>query len=154
MSVEDDWKIVNHKKNRKVCVEKAYKTMDRIEDDILTSVSKYDPFAVFVFGSRARGTNRKNSDVDIMIFWKSLYFPDTESLQNLKDCLINKLELNVDVVPMELTKKCVDVTDERTQCFYDNILTDIVCIFPIERKVNSPSYFIELISKSIKHKKA
>ena len=74
----DDWELVGHmtKKNPKTVkpkVEPPHIPFNELCDTLRQVLSKYSNRIVagFVYGSRARETNRPDSDADLLIFWKS-----------------------------------------------------------------------------------
>jgi predicted nucleotidyltransferase len=144
-SVEEEWKDINPKSKSRKSKEKKINININIEDKIINILKKYEILYIFLYGSRARGTNRVDSDVDIMCFMK-YPIPSNEKLQEIKDELIHNLGLGVDFVVMMLTKKYIHDIDERTKCYYENVMLDAKQIYPIENKIN----LCDLIDKSIK----
>lgn len=133
MSSVNEWtviqpKIKTKKNNANHHKEKGLSWSELVEK-ITEVLSVYSPEAIFVYGSRARGTNRPDSDADIMAFWKASQIPDFERLVELKQELIQNLGLNVDFVVMKLKAKFVEVHDQRTICYYDNVKVDAKCIY-------------------------
>ena len=52
--------------------EKSYGLDKKLIDEILNVILKYTkPKKVIIFGSRARGENRKNSDIDLCVEFKN-----------------------------------------------------------------------------------
>lgn len=147
MNELDEWNTVNKKKKEIKNNKNKEKTFDEIKNIILNVILKYKPSYIFIYGSRARKTNKINSDVDIMIFWKYPY-PCIEELIEYKNELMNALQLDIDFVNMKLTNKYVIITEEHTKCYYDNVIIDAVCIYYINNKSLS-----ELIDYSIKMQK-
>ena len=151
-SLSDDWMIVNTKKS--IQSGSKHKTptkqisLDEIKKNIINILRNYNAKYIYIYGSRARGTNRVDSDVDIMCFM-NYPLPTIEQLYDIKTELIQSLKLNVDFVCMHLTNKYIDVSDARTKCYYENVLEDAIRIFPLDTKIT----LHELIDKSIKQKK-
>jgi predicted nucleotidyltransferase len=147
--MEDDTWITLTPKNKNKINNKFYnKSFDDIKNIILNTLIKYKPSYIYIYGSRARNTSKINSDVDIMIFWK-YPMPSYEKLQEYKQDLVFNLKLNVDFVCMYLTNKYIKITDEKTLCYYENVILDAICIYP----ENNNNILQELIDYSIKFNK-
>jgi hypothetical protein len=144
----DDWTIVSVKKSNKKKSIKNIISLDEIKIIVISVLTQYNAKYIYIYGSRARGTNRIDSDVDIMCFM-SYPLPSSEQLFDIKTELIQSLKLNVDFICMQLTNKYVDISDERTKCYYENVLEDAIRIYPSDIQIT----LHELIDKSIKHKK-
>jgi predicted nucleotidyltransferase len=149
----DEWTIVQTKSKTKTKVQSLKhiinnNTFNNIKDIVVNILSKYKIAYIYIYGSRARGTNKINSDIDIMCFMK-YPIPNTEKLSNIKKELIQSLNLNVDFVVMHLTNKYIKVSDDRTKCYYDNVLIDAKCIYPLNININ----LHDLIDNSIKLEK-
>ncbi len=127
----DDWQEVVVKPPRKHQTNREPKPSidnDKLIEQIKVVLVKYAPLAIFMYGSRARNTPRPNSDVDLMIFWKSIT-PSIEELREIKAELVDAIKINVDFVAMCFTQKIVNVTDLRTICYYENVQIDAKCIY-------------------------
>jgi len=150
MSIDanDDWIIIKSKSKQKKDNIKNIKTFDEIKKIVLDILCKYKILYIYIYGSRARGTNKIDSDVDIMCFIK-YPIPNIEKLSEIKKKLIQTLNLNVDLVLMQLTNKQIKIIDERTKCYYDNVLIDAKCIYPLNNNVE----LHDLIDKSNKLEK-
>ena len=147
-NINDKWiTVVNNKKKKSYNTVIIHKTLEEINKIILDVLLKYKPFAIYIYGSRARKTNRPDSDIDLMVFWKKTV-PKYEYLKNIKQELINILQLNIDFVNMNIINKNNKVYDERDKCYYSNVINDAICIY--ETKSNSIS---DLIYNSIKLEK-
>ena len=147
-NTDNEWTIVNNNKKIKSYNKVIeYKTFEEINNNILQVLLKYKPYAIYIYGSRARKTNRPDSDIDLMVFWKKTV-PKYEYLKNIKQELINILQLNIDFVNMNIINKNNKVYDERDKCYYSNVINDAICIY--ETKSNSIS---DLIYNSIKLEK-
>lgn len=150
----DEWTIVKSKKLIKndIIYDKTLdqtQSFDNIKDIVVKILSQYNKIVyIYIYGSRARGTHKINSDVDIMCFMK-YPIPNTEKLSEIKKELIQSLNLNVDFVVMHLTNKYVKINDDRTKCYYDNVLIDAKCVYPLNNNIN----LHDLIDKSIKLEK-
>jgi predicted nucleotidyltransferase len=133
MSSTDDWITILPKTKKNSATNKIKKQIMMSFEDLTHKLNSilvpYSPEAIFVYGSRARETNRPDSDADIMVFWKSSLIPDIEILQDIKQTIIETLKLNVDFVVMKLTSKFIKVHDARTICYYDNVKVDARCIY-------------------------
>ncbi len=144
-NINDEWiTVVNNKKKKSYNKVIINKTLEEINKLILDILLKYNPYAIYIYGSRARKTNRLDSDVDLMIFWKKTV-PEYDYLQNIKKELINILQLNVDFVNMYITNKINKVYDERDKCYYANVINDAICIY--ETKANNISDLIDISIK-------
>jgi predicted nucleotidyltransferase len=153
MSSVNEWtviqpKIKTKKNNRNHQKENGLSWSEFVQK-ITQVLSVYSPEAIFLYGSRARGTNRPDSDADIMVFWKASTIPSYERLVEIKQELIQNLSLNVDFVVMKLKAKFVEVHDLRTICYYDNVKIDAKCIYSPKNNI----HISELIDFSEKQPK-
>jgi predicted nucleotidyltransferase len=153
MASNDEWTVIQPKTKTKksICNPQKEKSLSWSElvDKITEVLSVYSPEAIFVYGSRARGTNRPDSDADIMTFWKASTIPDYEHLVEIKHMLVQNLGLNVDFVVMKLKTKIVEVHELRTIYYYDNVKVDARCIYSRKKC----EYISELIDFSEKLRK-
>lgn len=133
----NEWTIVSHKQNTNK--NKFYLNDKELNDKELNNIiidtilDKYNPEYIFLYGSRARKTNRVNSDVDLLVFWK-YPVPTIDEILNIKSLLISNLKLGVDFVNMKITNKNIKIYDERTFCYYDNVSLDAICIYKKDNK--------------------
>ena len=97
--------------------------------------NNYYPEYIFLYGSRARNTNRITSDVDLLVFWK-YPVPTIDEILYLKELLIFNLKLGLDFVNMRITNKNIIVYDERTICYYNNVCLDAICIYKKDNTKN------------------
>ena len=131
--MDSNWTIVSHKKlksKKKITNPKSNYDIIDIIDIIINTIreDKLNPEYIFLYGSRARKTNRINSDVDLIVFWK-YPIPTIKQILYLKELLINNLGLNIDFVNMYITNKNIIVHNEKTICYYDNVTNDAICIY-------------------------
>jgi predicted nucleotidyltransferase len=128
-NTDNEWTIVNNNKKIKSYNKVIeYKTFEEINNNILQVLLKYKPYAIYIYGSRARKTNRLDSDIDLMVFWKKIV-PEYDCLKNIKQQLINNIKIDIDFVNMYITNKKNKVYDERDKCYYSNVINDAICIY-------------------------
>ena len=150
-STDEGWNIVLPKEKKiKHTVKKHVSSLsfDEASQIIVKCLLKYTPEAIFMYGSRARGTNRPDSDVDIMVFWKASVIPNYDALCEIKQDLMKNLGLNIDFVVMKLNTKFVEVHDLRTICYYDNVKVDAKCLYSRKN-----THIAEMIDFSEKQRK-
>ena len=63
---------------------------------IINILREYNPVMIGIFGSYARNENQKNSDIDILVKFKSS--PSLLQLVHLEGLISNKLGIKVDLV--------------------------------------------------------
>ncbi|MDD2482339.1 MAG: nucleotidyltransferase domain-containing protein [Lutispora sp.] len=74
----------------------------RIIEDYINNLSKQIPInKVIIFGSYAKGTTHKYSDVDIAIF--SDYFKDMSRIDGIYFLLLNAVDYEIDLEPQPFT---------------------------------------------------
>ena len=67
-----------------------------IKNIILSHLKEYDPLKIGIFGSFARGDNKKDSDIDILVEFKES--PSLLTLIKLENDLSEILGVKVDIV--------------------------------------------------------
>ena len=152
---DDGFQLVQKpKKNKPDKKQSKDISFNEIKTIVLDTLLKNNPYSIYLYGSRARSEKTKktqhriDSDIDIMIFWKSIT-PSIDYLISLKEELIKNLGINVDFVNLVYNKtKIIKNIDERNQCYYDNVENDAINIY--EKEKNS---LCELLDKSIKLQK-
>ena len=154
LNLEDEWITVSHKnkihthyKQYNQYINYNNKKLEELIKLILDVLIKYNPYGIYIYGSRARKTNRSDSDIDLMIFWKKT-LPDIQYLKNIKNELFNSIRINIDMVNMYITNKSNKVYDERDKCYYNNVINDAICIYQIK-----PYNLSDLINISFKLEK-
>ena len=153
--MNDEWitieKPQKNKNNNNKYVYKV-KSFDEIKIIIIDTLCNNTifkiPSYIYIYGSRARNKEKIDSDIDMMIFWKYPY-PSYDELNLYKNKLKLKLNLNIDFVCMFITNKIIKITDEKTKCYYENVIVDAICIYP----QNNKNLLIDLIDFSIKLQK-
>lgn len=102
---------------------------------ILEVIEPLKPFQIALFGSRARGNFKKDSDYDIMVFWKSKNFPKSkietedefcEKMYKLSEKLGNVLGASVDLVVMKYRGKWEYSIEEQDITFYECVRTEAI----------------------------
>jgi predicted nucleotidyltransferase len=124
----DGFTLVERKKRHGSCRQiKTLLDKNNVITDVKLIMEKYKPFAVYIYGSVARGEHHINSDVDLMVLWKAAYMPCVDKLHDIKKELTEALNVKVDFVIMEYTRiyQEPDINDE---LFIKNVLTDAVVI--------------------------
>ena len=116
-------------------------------DELMTIVTsklemhKKEIVGAFIYGSRARRTNRPNSDADIIVFWKHEF--DQDFLKSIRTSIEEKLGFKIDFVSCVLQKKWIEHCDLRDEAYFGNVVIDAKQIIG-----NEPIGF--LINRSIK----
>jgi predicted nucleotidyltransferase len=83
---------------------------------------KNNIIAGYIYGSRARGTNRIDSDADILMFWKNEMMK--EELQSIRDEIESTLGFSVDFVSCIYRRKFIECVDERDIAYFENVSLD------------------------------
>ena len=120
----EEWQEVNtSKKTIKIKKEKRTLELDDLIKILNSEFKVFDKLlAGYVYGSRARKTNRIDSDVDIIIFMKSI--PEDECIEEFKEKLEGILKLKVDLVICHFKNKWIEHVDLRDQCYFENVIPD------------------------------
>lgn len=73
-------------------------SIQRVIEDYITKLSKEIPIEkVILFGSYAKGTTHKYSDVDIAVF--SDYFKNMSRIEGIQFLLLNAMDYDIDLEP-------------------------------------------------------
>jgi len=95
----------------------------------------YNPYQIALFGSRARGSFKKTSDYDIMVWWEKKKFPrnkyesDREfdnKMYYLSNKLGERLGSSVDLVIMKYMKKWQNTISDRDTTFYNCVKSEAI----------------------------
>jgi predicted nucleotidyltransferase len=78
--------------------------------------------ACYIYGSRARGTNRTDSDADIVLFWKIV--PDLYDLYDIRTTIENALGFTIDLVSCVRTAKNVHHYNLCDIAYFENVAID------------------------------
>jgi predicted nucleotidyltransferase len=153
MSTENiDWTTVSRKARRQVknCSESiqtvlpqkviSFDELCTVLNEVLRYYSKHI-VAGFVYGSRARGTNRIDSDADVIIFWK--HRVNIEDLRIIRAEMKKILQIDVDLVSCVIAKKFRDYNDQRDQAYFDGLIHEAKIFIGNE-------LFFDLVQKSYK----
>lgn len=97
---------------------------EQLVEVLKTELYKYESNIVagYIYGSRARGTNRINSDADILIFWKKEM--TIEDLQMIRTNIEISLGFDIDFVSCVFAGKIIDYPDERDIAYFENVVLD------------------------------
>ena len=76
----------------------------------------------FIYGSRARQTNRVDSDADVIVFWRHDYGIDF--YKSVRESIENALGFAIDFVSCVYTKNWVDHTSDRDVAYFENVIVD------------------------------
>ena len=109
-------------------------------EKINKALVKYDPLQAVLYGSRATGMSKPDSDYDVMVFFKRSNFPLKETAEQrftrfykmaceLK-CALGK---PVDLVVMKYNRKWVNTRCERDVLFYNHVSCEAICAFDNKR---------------------
>ncbi len=98
---------------------------EQIKSQVINSLIRYNPDKIGIFGSYARGENRENSDLDILISFKERI--SLLRLVQIQQELSDKLGIEVDLVTENSLK------NPRLKTF---IYQDLITIFNEEERPN------------------
>lgn len=146
----DNWETVRRKtkspKSAKTKVQLPHIPFDELCRTLREVLSKYSDLIVagFVYGSRARETNRPNSDADLLIFWKNPIHLD--DLKMIRAEVESALGIETDFVSCIRTKKYIAKPDQRDDAYFGNVMLDA-------RRFMGTEYLEDLVPYSVKLKK-
>jgi predicted nucleotidyltransferase len=78
--------------------------------------------ASYIYGSRARGTHRDDSDADIVLFWKIV--PDLFDLYDIRTSIESALGFPIDLVSCVRTAKNVHHYNYSDLAYFENVTSD------------------------------
>jgi predicted nucleotidyltransferase len=143
--VSDDWITIpfTHKiKEKKEKKEHNILSLEYIIKKTNEIIKKYDPLHAYIYGSYARKTNRVDSDVDILLVYKSNNIQSSNTLEEIKQEIHDEFKLHVDLIVVYISSKSKNKHSELDLCFYDNIsiesinMTDNVKFSDIVNDIN------------------
>ena len=105
-------------------------------EKINRALIKYDPIQAILYGSRATGSCKSDSDYDVMVFFKKSRCPFKESAEQrfarfykIASELKEILGKPVDLVVMKYTGKWVNTHCERDTLFFNQVRCEAICAF-------------------------
>ena len=105
-------------------------------EKINRALIKYDPIQAILYGSRATGLCKSDSDYDVMVFFKKSRFPFKESAEErfvrfykIACELKETLGKPVDLVVMKYNGKWVNTHSERDTLFFNQVRCEAICAF-------------------------
>lgn len=105
------------------------------KEDIIAQYKKilirHGAVAAILYGSRARGTNRITSDIDVMVFWQKSNFPENTVLKNIYSELRSLFDLEMDFVVMKFSPhRKRDVSHSPSdKNFMNNVVAEGIIMF-------------------------
>lgn len=142
----EDWTIVKHIQKKPQNIEIYNPSFEEIKNGIVKTLQKYNPYAIYIYGSRARGTHTINSDVDILVIWTSEY--DSSHLEIIKDEIKTEIKIKIDFVNLVYKKSGKKIkTDQRDIFYYENLIIEAKNIY---KKTPDKIYLMDIIPFSIK----
>lgn len=91
-------------------------SIEELKKKILEVIKNYPIKRVVLFGSRARGDNRPDSDVDLLCEFNEPYV-SLLMLSGLKIDLQEKLNLNVDIIHAPIPKESILEIDKEVELY-------------------------------------
>ena len=105
-------------------------------EKINRALIKYDPLQAVLYGSRATGMCKPDSDYDVMVFFKKSRFPFKESVEQrfarfykMAHELKEALGKPVDLVVMKYNGKWMNTHSERDVLFFNQVRCEAICAF-------------------------
>ena len=74
-----------------------YVTEDKVKEAVRRVVEAADPLAIAIFGSRARGEHRPDSDLDLAVI---LDLPQAEAVNAVPDEIFRGIRMPIDLLPV------------------------------------------------------
>lgn len=147
----DDFIVVTRKKNKNCIINKLSNnlkedlTISMIKNKYINLIKKYKATSAILHGSRARKNNKLDSDIDIVIFWKTIFLPSDELMEEIYIEFKNCFNVDVDMVIMHYKPNCTkDVEHSYSNKFFmENVIIDGIVIYGEE----SCSYYINSSEK-------
>jgi predicted nucleotidyltransferase len=125
-SIDTTWCCVNKKvrKELKINVVKENLSFQQLSEIIGSILIPHSPYIIasYIYGSRARETNRPDSDVDIITFWKIV--PELHDLKNIRDSIQTILGVSIDLVSCVRTAKNVHHYNLCDIAYFENVTSD------------------------------
>lgn len=105
-------------------VETFNPTLDELMAIVTSKLVLYrkEIIGAYIYGSRARQTNRPNSDADIIVFWKHAF--DEDFLKSIRTVIEEDLGFKIDFVSCVFKKKWIDHNDQRDEAYFENVIID------------------------------
>jgi predicted nucleotidyltransferase len=130
---DSDWSTVTAKSHHSKSLQKKIMkpishvsnvSYEELVQVLISELSYYNNIIVacYLYGSRARGTNRIDSDADLLIFWKVKM--EDDELQEIRESIESKLGFSVDFVSCIYKRKVSEQTNECDIAFFENIALD------------------------------
>ena len=118
--------VTRNRRNKKQIIKKEIRDVpyEELVDVVFTKLNLYKSAIVgaFIYGSRARGTNRPDSDADIIVFWRHEY--DQDFLKSVRASIEDTLGFKIDFVSCVVTKKWIDHHLQNDQAYFENVIID------------------------------
>jgi predicted nucleotidyltransferase len=131
---QDDWQVIKKKEYKSPKKVEVYNpSLDELKENIISALLKYNPHSIFIYGSRARQTNKPTSDADILVVWKN---KSPGNLREIKQEIIDKVKIPIDFVNLlyKSEGKETKINDLRDIAYYDNVLVDAINIYSYDGK--------------------
>ena len=131
----DDWNEIPIKQKKQKKQNKQIKEFNKdliklndlsyLIDIVKNIISKYNPKYAYIFGSRARKTNKIDSDLDLILCYQNKPTIDINEYTQIKNQLISTLNIHVDLIILYIANKSKKHS-ELDLCFYDNISVESI----------------------------
>lgn len=107
-------------------------TLDELMAIVTSKLVLYrkEIIGAYIYGSRARQTNRPNSDADIIVFWKQAF--DKDFLKSIRTMIEEDLGFKIDFVSCVFKRKWIDHNDLRDEAYFDNVIIDAKAVIGTE----------------------
>jgi len=139
-----EWVYIKTKSNKKKQNRIIYNpTLDELKIGIIKILKYYNPYAIYLYGSRVRKTNRIDSDIDILVIWNI----EPLDLKNIKQDIIDEIKIKVDFVNLVYTDSKKIILSDNDILYYENVLLDAINIYTRD---NKNKYLEDIILYSIK----
>ena len=107
-------------------------TLDELMAIVTSKLELYrkEIIGAYIYGSRARQTNRPNSDADIIVFWKQAF--DKDFLKSIRTAIEEDLGFKIDFVSCVFKGKWIEHNDHRDEAYFENVIIDAKSIIGLE----------------------
>lgn len=147
MNDSDEWIEINSNKKNIQSKEKRVPkniTNEEIVNIFTPILQQFGASGAFLFGSRVKKSNRIDSDIDLIVFWKSKC-SNSPSINILLSKLWKSFGLHVDLINMQFKEKSnknFHKTDQ-LECFFSEVSSNSIKLFgmySIEYYIDSSQY--------------